>query len=63
VFGYLKLNWGEHVISDPSLLRPTDLLIGRANPSKAARILHWKATHSLETVMEKMIMAELQAYK
>lgn len=60
VFSYLKLNWREHVISDPSLLRPTDLLIGRANPAKAYKILNWKATHSLETIVEKMIVAELQ---
>jgi GDPmannose 4,6-dehydratase len=60
VFDYLKLDWREHVISDPSLLRPTDLLIGRANPSKASKILNWKATHSLETIVEKMIVSELQ---
>lgn len=60
VFGYLKLDWREHVISDLSLLRPTDLLIGRANPAKAYKILNWKATHTLETIVEKMIEAELQ---
>ncbi|MES2372537.1 MAG: GDP-mannose 4,6-dehydratase [Bacteroidota bacterium] len=60
VFGYLKLDWREHVISDPSLLRPTDLIIGRANPAKAHKILNWKATHSLETIVEKMIVSELQ---
>ncbi|MEO8173500.1 MAG: GDP-mannose 4,6-dehydratase [Sediminibacterium sp.] len=60
VFGYLKMDWHEHVISDPALLRPTDLLIGRANPSKANKILNWKATYSLETVIEKMIEAELR---
>ena len=60
VFGYLKLDWREHVISDPSLLRPTDLLIGRANPSKAYTILNWKATYSLETIVEKMIVSELE---
>ncbi len=60
VFGYLELDWREYVISDPSLLRPTDLMVGRANPAKADKILNWKATHSLETIVEKMIEAELQ---
>lgn len=60
VFGYLELDWREYVISDPSLLRPTDLMVGRANPAKADKMLNWKATHSLETIVEKMIEAELQ---
>jgi GDPmannose 4,6-dehydratase len=59
VFSYLKLNWREHVISDPSLLRPTDLLVGRANPAKAQKILNWKATYLLESIVEKMIVSEL----
>ena len=60
VFDYLKLDWKEHVISDPALLRPTDLLVGRANPAKAHKILNWKAMHTLETIVEKMIVSELQ---
>jgi len=60
VFGYLQLDWREHVISDHSLLRPTDLLVGRANPAKAHKLLNWKATYSLETIVEKMIESELQ---
>jgi GDPmannose 4,6-dehydratase len=60
VFASLKLDWRKYVISDPALLRPTDLLIGRANPAKAQQILNWKATYSLETIVEKMIEAELQ---
>ncbi|MDB5209472.1 MAG: NAD-dependent epimerase/dehydratase, partial [Sediminibacterium sp.] len=60
VFDYLKLDWRDHVISDPSLLRPTDLMVGRANPAKAHRILGWKANYTLEIIVEKMIQAELE---
>lgn len=38
-FNYLGLDWREHTIIDTSLLRPTDIAIGRANPRKAAEVL------------------------
>lgn len=59
VFSQLGLKWQDHVISDPTLLRPTDLLVGRGDPSKAARVLGWKSKHSLEEVVSEMVKAEL----
>lgn len=59
VFQQLGLNWQEHVIANNALLRPTDLLVGRANPSKAAIELGWKATHTLEEVVAEMIQSEM----
>src|SRR5690606_12662151 len=53
-FEYAGLNWREHVIVDSSLLRPTDLRIGRANPNKAHRQVNWKATHDMHDVVRKM---------
>jgi segregation and condensation protein A len=48
------LNWRDHVIQDPSLFRPTDLAIGRADPSKAAKELHWQASTRGVDVVKKM---------
>lgn len=59
VFGYLKLDWQQYVVSDPELLRPTDLMIGRANPSKAARLLGWTSTHTLADIVKEMVETEL----
>ena len=59
VFDHLSLDWEKHVDSDASLLRPTDLLKGRANPSKAAALLGWKAKYSLENVVKAMVEDEL----
>jgi GDPmannose 4,6-dehydratase len=59
VFDYFKMDWKEYVISDPALLRPTDLLVGRANPGKAYNQLNWKATHTLEMIVKNMIEFEL----
>jgi GDPmannose 4,6-dehydratase len=58
-FENLGLDWSKYVESDPSLLRPTDLLIGKANPSKAYNELGWKATYTLEEIINEMIKAEL----
>ncbi len=58
-FSKLGLIPEEHVLTDPSLMRLTDLRIGKANPKKAAEILGWKATIFMEEVIEKMIQEEL----
>jgi GDPmannose 4,6-dehydratase len=61
VFSRLQLDWKAHVTSDPSLLRPTDLMTGRADASKAARVLGWKTRHTLEDVVTEMVTAELES--
>jgi len=53
-FEEASLNWQDHVVQDPSLFRPTDLAIGRADPSKAEKILHWKAATCGIDVVKKM---------
>lgn len=59
VFKQLDLDWRKYVDSDPSLLRPTDLLVGRANPSKAAEKMGWKARYTLEDSVKAMVENEL----
>jgi GDPmannose 4,6-dehydratase len=59
-FNTLNLDYREHVTVDNTLLRPTDLKIGRANPEKAHRDLGWKANFMLEDVIEQMIDFELK---
>jgi len=57
-FSTLQLDWRDHVQSDPSLLRPSDILEGLANPSKAHRVLGWKAKLQLEDILLLMVEAE-----
>ena len=50
-FEEADLNWQDHVVKDPSLFRPTDLVLGYADPSKALKALHWQAsTHGVDVV-------------
>lgn len=53
-FDQAGLNWKDHVIQDPDLFRPTDLAIGRADPSKAFKELGWKASTQGINVVQKM---------
>jgi GDPmannose 4,6-dehydratase len=62
-FQCLGLDWRQHVISDPSLMRPTDLRISRANPARAETVLGWKARLLMPDVVRAMVTAELQTPK
>jgi GDPmannose 4,6-dehydratase len=62
-YSLLNLNWEDHVIIDNSLLRPTDLLYGSANPEKANSVLGWKAKYKMNDIIEKMIEFELSNIK
>lgn len=53
-FEQANLNWKDHVIQDPSLFRPTDLAIGRADPSKARKALAWKPSTQGVEVAKRM---------
>lgn len=54
-FYTLNINWQDHVIHQENLMRPTDLLISKADPSKAFRKLGWQAKSDLKDVVEGML--------
>jgi GDPmannose 4,6-dehydratase len=51
-FALAGLDWNEHVVADSTLFRPYDIGVSRANPSKAARVLGWRATTSFDEMMK-----------
>jgi len=57
-FQEVGLDWREHVVIDQSLLRPTDLTVGRGNATKAATKLGWTAKHHMNDVARMMVTAE-----
>ncbi len=59
-FQILNLDYEKFVKHDDSLIRPTDLKMGRANPNKAYRDLGWKANFKLEDIIKEMINFELK---
>lgn len=61
VFDHLHLDWERHVIFDDSLLRPTDIEMGLADPTKARNILSWEAKIKGQELTRKMVECELQS--
>lgn len=59
VFALVKLDWHDHVLSDPALLRPAEIVVSRANPAKAMRQLSWLAAYRMKDVAKIMVDAEL----
>jgi len=59
-FATVGLNWPDHVISDQSLLRPTDLAISRGNPNKAKEKLGWQARYKMTDIVRMMVENRLE---
>lgn len=58
-FDYLNLDWRELVESNAELLRPTDIMVSRANPRKAAEELDWRARYTMPDVVKMMVDAQM----
>jgi GDPmannose 4,6-dehydratase len=56
-FACVGLEWQDYVISDTSLLRPTDLAISRGNPTKAKDKLGWQAKSKMNDIVKIMVEA------
>ena len=56
-FACVDLEWRRYVDHDKSLLRPTDIRHGAADPSYAAQRLGWHARHDVDHVISDMCRA------
>ena len=56
-FAAVGLDWREHVRSDPALARPSDIAVSRADPSRAAAELGWRASMRMPQVVDAMVAA------
>jgi GDPmannose 4,6-dehydratase len=59
-FSALNLDWRDHVIVDSTLLRPTDITYGKANPTKAKEKLGWQAKNHMNEIIEIMIKEKIE---
>lgn len=59
-FSCVGLDWHDHVLTDPALLRPTDIAVGKGNPAKAYWQLGWKAEYVMRDVVRMMVQSEQQ---
>lgn len=61
VFDNLGLQMDSHIIINESLIRPSDIVFSKGNPSKARKILKWKAKTNVEELIRIMIKNELDS--
>lgn len=57
-FAALGMDWRDYVLQDKSLIRPTDLSISAADPSKARSKIGWHARTLMPEIVERMIWEE-----
>jgi GDPmannose 4,6-dehydratase len=60
VFRCVGLDWSDYVESDATLLRPSEIMVSRANPEKSARILGWQAKYGMKDVVRMMVEESMQ---
>lgn len=53
-FSIKGLSWKDHVIQKEEFMRPNDLTVSKANPSKIKNDLGWEATIHLEEIITRM---------
>lgn len=58
-FECLNLDWREHVETDISLRRPTEISFSRGDASKASEILGWRAMRGMNEVVDSLVSEEL----
>ncbi|MBU7600903.1 GDP-mannose 4,6-dehydratase [Streptomyces sp. P38-E01] len=59
-FDHVGLDWEEHVVVDPDLVRPAEVETLCADPSAARRELGWEPEVDFEELMRMMVESDLQ---
>ena len=54
-FFRLGLNYKKYVLQDEKFIRPSDLRIGKADPTKALENLGWEAKYKMREVIDQML--------
>jgi GDPmannose 4,6-dehydratase len=52
------MDWQKYVVIDPRLVRPAEVDVLRADPSKARRELGWQPTVSFPQLVRMMVDAD-----
>jgi GDPmannose 4,6-dehydratase len=59
-FGHVGLNWQDYVVSDPKFMRPAEVDVLLADPSKARKELGWTPRVEFRELVAKMVDADLE---
>jgi len=59
-FGHVGLDWRQHVVTDPSFMRPAEVDLLQADPSRARDELEWSPTVGFGELVAMMVEADLE---
>jgi GDPmannose 4,6-dehydratase len=59
-FGHVGLDWRKHVKSDPRYIRPAEVDLLQADPSKARKELGWTPSVAFHELVAMMVDADLE---
>jgi GDPmannose 4,6-dehydratase len=59
-FGHVGLNWKDHVVTDPRYMRPAEVDLLMADPSKARKQLGWTPKVGFRELVAMMVDADLE---
>jgi GDPmannose 4,6-dehydratase len=59
-FTHVGLDWRDHVVVDPALVRPAEVDMLQADASRARRELGWEPRVDFETMVRMMVDADLE---
>jgi len=59
-FGHVGLDWRKYVKSDPRYMRPAEVDLLQADPSKAKRELGWSPNVQFQELVAMMVDADLE---
>jgi len=62
-FQVVNLNYEDWVVQDPKLTRPAEVDSLLGDPTRAEQELKWSRKVSFESLVEKMVLADLDRYK
>jgi len=59
-FGHVGLNWQDYVVTDPKFMRPAEVDVLLADPSKARKDLGWTPKVGFRELVAMMVEADLE---
>jgi GDPmannose 4,6-dehydratase len=59
-FGHVGLNWQDYVVADPKFMRPAEVDVLLADPSKARKELGWTPKVEFRELVARMVDADLE---
>jgi GDPmannose 4,6-dehydratase len=62
-FDLIGKDWSTYITIDEHLMRPTDILRNKVDPSKAASELGWKARNGMKEVISMMLESEMRSLR